>query len=259
LLVENGTEDAATTDNGTDDATIAADAEMESDSSDDTASSSWRSWVPSFWWPLNLLWSSSSTPAPAPVDTFNITAANATGPRRNLTNEMLITGPDRSLEWGYATAAGIGIQAVFSFDGKVNWRGVVHSLAMLLFAVSVFQHSMQSNFWITLPWVKSLVGAPGWLGTALRFRRTISEYAPLALMMGPLSSQFWATSQRVNAPRNRHESMSMKGIFKDTGMSKAISLTLWALVLLVAVFYSTFAVDFWCAADHPRGEPPLQE
>jgi len=238
---------------------VAAEADL-ADTAAETVSSSW---LPSFWWPLNLLWSSSATPAAAgsnaAVDTFNITAANATGPKPNSTNEMLITGPVRSVEWGYAAAAGIGIQAVFSFDGKVNWRGVVHSLGMLLFAMSVFQHTMQSSFWITLPWGKSLVGAPGWLGTALRFRRTISEYGPMALMMGPLSSHLWSTSQMANAPRNRHASNSMNGIFKDSGMPKSIALMLWALVLLVAVFHSTFAFDFWFAAENPRRETPLQE
>jgi len=310
-MAENGTEDAATTPNGTDDTTIVADAETDSDSSTDTSSSSWWSWLPfssaskssgipksswmswmpfanvetykdkgaaeadpadsatetvssswwpSFWWPLNLLWSSSAAPAAAraTVDTFNITAANATGPRRNSTNEMLITGPDRSLEWGYAAAGGIGIQAVFSFDGKVNWRGVVHSLGMLFFAFCVLQHSMQSNFWITLPWDKSLVGAPGWLGTALRLRRTILEYGPLTIMMGLTMGPLTA-SQMTNAPRNRHASNSMRSILKESGMPKSIALMLWALVLLVAVFYSTFAFDFWYAAENPRGGTSLQE
>merc|ERR1712228_477708 len=142
-------------------------------------------------------------------------------------------------------AGGAALQAVVSFDGKFSisirspltairdsWRYVLHSLGMLVFAVGVFQHSTQFNFWLTLPWGKTLVDTPGSLATVLKYRQAIAEYGSLALMLGPMTSQFWSTPQRANMSRNT-QALSMRNIFQESGIGKSVSLMLWAVMLLV--------------------------
>jgi len=199
--------------------------------------------------------------------TVNSTENTTKEPRRNSTNEMLIAGPERSVMWGYVAAGGAALQAVVSFDGKFSisirspltairdsWRSVFHSLGMLVFTVGVFQHSTQSHFWLTLPWGKTLVDTPASLQTVLKYRQAITEYGSLVLMLGPMTSQFWSTSQRANMQRNR-QSLSMGNIFRESGIEKSVSLMLWAVMLLVVVFYGSFACDLWYAIEHPRAAP----
>lgn len=159
---------------------------------------------------------------------------------------MLGFGPGRSLAWGYAAAAGIGVQALFSFDGKWTVRSAVHVAGFIAFGAGVMQHSVQSNFWLGLPRGSPAVEVPAALAAVLKFRRNVAEYGPLVVMLGPLSSQMLSNSQMSS----RGQRNSGRSIWQDSGMPKAMGLTQWALLLMAGAFYVTFACDFWYASQH---------
>merc|ERR1712110_1152432 len=108
---------------------------------------------------------------------------------------------------------------------------------------------MLSNFVLGGPRGKPLLEASAFLARVWKWRRSIAEYGPLVLMLGPLSSQFLSTSHRTTMDASRaRPSPSMRSIFKDSGLPKSMALMQWGLMFLSVAFYTTFACDFWVAS-----------
>jgi len=179
-------------------------------------------------------------------ETMNSTENASMNATRNNARHMLSLGPSRSVYWGYAAAAGLAMQGTVTFDGKLSIRSTVHVVGMFIFAFGVMKHSAQSNFWLGLPRVNAQMELPAALAASLKFRCNLADYGPLVLMLGPLSSQAMATHQASSSARST-QALTMKTFLRDSGMDKAWALMQWVLVVLVWMFYGSFAVDFWYA------------
>lgn len=177
-------------------------------------------------------------------------ASNSTNASRaaNVTGNMsyfLTWAPNRSVTWGYAAAAGVGLQGLVTFDARVSIRSTIHLLGMGAFVVGTMQHSMQSSMVLMSPRGRPLADLSDKVRTVIRLRQNITNYGPLVMLGVPLGSQF----MNMNKQQTRgQQQMKAINILKESGLVKLVGLLQWALVAIYALFYSTFCVDYWYAA-----------
>lgn len=149
----------------------------------------------------------------------------------------------RSIAWGYFAAAGVIIQGVFNLDPRVSPQSLLHFLGAAAFIVGSIFHLQASNTIFT-PYAAHL---PRILQTSLRaqrveaLRRLFSDHAPVALCFGALAQQ--AISLMSTRPgfdgggKGDDDSSGLDAFFGMMG------LTQWAMVLLYALLFASYAVE----------------
>uniref|UniRef100_A0A7S1LQH5 Uncharacterized protein n=1 Tax=Alexandrium catenella TaxID=2925 RepID=A0A7S1LQH5_ALECA len=175
----------------------------------------------------------------------------------NATSVPMVTGnmsyfltwaPNRSVTWGYAAAAAIGVQGLITFDSRISVRSAIHVLSMGAFAVGTWQHSTQASMVLMSPRGRPLAALSDKVHSAMRLRQNITNYGPLVMLGLPLGSQLLNMNK---PPAKSQGEVKAVNILKESGMIKLVSLLQWALVVIYAVFYSSFCVDFWFASQAP--------
>lgn len=178
---------------------------------------------------------------------------NSTGniTTRDPNSSIYVWGPERSIKWGYAAAAGIGIQGFFNFDSRVSLRSAFHVVGMGTFVAGMCQHCMLSSLVLTSPRGKPFMDASAMLHRVLKLRRNVTDFAPMVLLLLPLGTQYSTLFRKplnMNPPSGQPEMPSMRSFLADTGLVSWIARSQWALMLVFAAFFSSYAVDFWVAS-----------
>lgn len=146
-----------------------------------------------------------------------------------------VTSVSHSIALGYLAAAGVVLQGLLTLESQLSWRSLLHFGGAIMFVMGTMHHATLSN--ALLASVKDTPLVVGSLKAqwAMVVRRFCSEYGPVALMVLPLGHQ---VVRRVSPQKGEAGAGT-------TGIQNAMGMAQWALVLNFAVFFSSYAGDFW--------------
>eukprot|EP00403_Amphidinium_massartii_P026939 CAMPEP_0178403432 /NCGR_PEP_ID=MMETSP0689_2-20121128/17365_1 /TAXON_ID=160604 /ORGANISM="Amphidinium massartii, Strain CS-259" /LENGTH=565 /DNA_ID=CAMNT_0020024385 /DNA_START=26 /DNA_END=1723 /DNA_ORIENTATION=- len=192
--------------------------------------------------------SSEAGDAASEASSDNSSALNATERRlafwRNET-ALMEWAPASMTKWGYIAAAGLAAQGLFAFDDKLSVQSVLHGIGFSAFAVGALQHVVLANSVLGGTAARAMPEAWSPLRKVLRLRRYLADGGPAALMVVVLISQSTSITRPTAARQRSPVTMTTRGILKESGLGKSIAMMQWAALVLMAVFYCTFAFDFW--------------
>lgn len=135
-----------------------------------------------------------------------------------------------SANMGYVAALGIAVQGVFTLETGLSVQTLLHFAGAIAFVLGTMWHADASNALFTDLGDTALAVSPA-SRAAIGVRRICSEGLPFMLFMVPVALQLW------------HWASGSDG--KGGRLQNVIGLAQWALVLNFAVFYCTYAFDFW--------------
>jgi len=165
-------------------------------------------------------------------------------------HETLRVGPETSTWWGYGAAAGLFLQGVVPFDGRLSVRSVLHLGTLGGCVAGALQHSVISNTLLLSARGRHFWESSPLLHQVIKLRQNMTDYAPLVLLGMPLTSQYMTFQRRGKAVDP--SATKFRDLLKDTGLTKAMGLTQWLLMLVYAVFYGSFSVDYWVVSNMLR-------
>lgn len=135
-----------------------------------------------------------------------------------------------SANMGYVAAVGVAVQGVFTLETGLSVQTLLHFAGAIAFVLGTIWHADASNALFTDLGDTALAVSPA-ARVAINVRRACSEGLPIMLLMVPVGLQVWH--------------WSWGGESKGGRLQSVIGLAQWALVLNIAVFYCTYACDFW--------------
>jgi len=135
-----------------------------------------------------------------------------------------------SANMGYVAALGIAIQGVFTLETGLSVQTLLHFIGAIAFVLGTMWHADASNALFMDLGDTALAVSPT-ARTASCVRRACSEGLPVMLFMVPVGQQLWYWATGLGSRGGRLQSV--------------IGLAQWALVLNFAIFYCTYACDFW--------------
>jgi len=135
-----------------------------------------------------------------------------------------------SASMGYIAALGVALQGVFTLEPGLSVQTLLHFAGAIAFILGTMWHADASNALFTDLSDTALGMSPA-ARTAIGVRRVCSEGLPVMLFMVPVGLEV------------RNWSMGLEA--KGGRLQNVIGLVQWALVLNFAVFYCTYACDFW--------------
>lgn len=153
----------------------------------------------------------------------------------------------RSLFFGYMTAAGVVIQGVFTLGARVTPQTILHFLGAALFIVGSMFHTQAANTILTSAATPTLLLASPPARTIARLRRLACDHGPVSLIFFPLAQQ--AGSLMLSRADDTGERSDAEG--DPIGSSRffsVVALVQWAVVLMYAFIFCSYAVDFWIVA-----------
>lgn len=135
-----------------------------------------------------------------------------------------------SANMGYVAAVGVAVQGVFTLETGLSVQTLLHFAGAIAFVLGTIWHADASNALFTDLGDTALAVSPA-VRIAINVRRACSEGLPIMLLLVPAGLQIWYWSSGGESKGGRLQSV--------------IGLTQWALVLNIAIFYCTYACDFW--------------
>merc|ERR1712073_260539 len=102
------------------------------------------------------------------------------------------------------------------------------------------QHCMLSSLVLTSPRGKPFMDASA-----------VLHRVPKVLLLLPLGTQYSTLFRKplnLNPAQGQPEMPSMRSFLADTGLVNWIARLQWALMLVFAAFFSSYAFDFWVAS-----------
>jgi len=135
-----------------------------------------------------------------------------------------------SANMGYVAALGVAVQGVFTLETGLSVQTLLHFAGAIAFVLGTMWHADASNALFTDLGDTALAMSPA-ARAASSVRRACSEGLPMMLLMVPVGLQLW------------HWAVGSEG--KGGRLQSVIGLAQWALVLNFAIFYCTYACDFW--------------
>lgn len=135
-----------------------------------------------------------------------------------------------STNMGYVAALGVAVQGVFPLETGLSVQTLLHFAGAIAFVLGTMWHADASNALFTDLGDTALALSPS-ARTAICVRKACSEGLPVMLLMVPVGLHLWQWA------------MGSEG--KGGQLQSVIGLAQWALVLNFAIFYSTYACDFW--------------
>lgn len=139
-----------------------------------------------------------------------------------------------SANMGYVAALGVAIQGLFTLETRLSLQTLLHFLGRIAFVLGTMWHADASNALFMDLGDMTLAFSPV-ARMAISVRRVCSEGLPTMLFMVPVCLQLWTWLRRTHSHGGRLQHV--------TGLAQ------WALVLNFAVFYFTYAFDFWVLLD----------
>eukprot|EP00927_Polykrikos_kofoidii_P064807 TRINITY_DN6044_c0_g1_i1.p1 TRINITY_DN6044_c0_g1~~TRINITY_DN6044_c0_g1_i1.p1 ORF type:complete len:350 (+),score=38.04 TRINITY_DN6044_c0_g1_i1:84-1052(+) len=135
-----------------------------------------------------------------------------------------------SANMGYVAAAGVAVQGVFTLETGLSVQTLLHFAGAIAFVLGTIWHADASNALFNDLGDTALAVSPV-ARVAISVRRICSEGLPIMLLMVPVGLQIWQWSSGCESKGGR--------------LQNVIGLAQWALVINIAVFYCTYACDFW--------------
>jgi len=161
------------------------------------------------------------------------------------TTPIVIWAPNASFKWGYGAAAGIAIQAAFKFEQRWCVNAIAHCVGVVLFGGGAMQHALLTNVVMASSRAKAITDTSPWLAWLVKFRQRVTDMAPIVLLATPLLGQMFSG---FKTKPNRAGNASMRSILKESGTITSAVAAQWALAVLFALFYGTWAFDFYIAS-----------
>ena len=122
------------------------------------------------------------------------------------------------------------MQGIFTLENGLSVQTLLHVAGAIAFVLGTMWHADASNALFTDIGDTALAVSPA-ARAAISMRRMCSDSLPVMLFMVPLGLHLW------------HWSGGFEG--KGMRLQNVICLAQWVLVLNFAVFYCTYALDFW--------------
>jgi len=135
-----------------------------------------------------------------------------------------------SANMGYVAALGIAVQGVFTLETGLSLQTLLHFAGAIAFVLGTMWHADASNALFADLGDSALAVSPS-ARAAISVRRACSEGLPIMLLTLPVGLQLWHWATGAEGRGGRLQSV--------------IGLAQWALVLDFAIFYCTYACDFW--------------
>jgi len=135
-----------------------------------------------------------------------------------------------SANMGYVAALGVAVQGIFTLETGLSVQTLLHFAGAIAFVLGTMWHADASNALFTDLGDTALAVSPA-ARAAISVRRVCSEGLPVMLFMVPIGLQLWHWASGSETKGGR--------------LQNVIGLAQWALVLNFAVFYCTYAFDFW--------------
>mmetsp|Transcript_88313 Transcript_88313/g.175556 ORF Transcript_88313/g.175556 Transcript_88313/m.175556 type:complete len:323 (-) Transcript_88313:118-1086(-) len=135
-----------------------------------------------------------------------------------------------SANMGYVAALGIAVQGVFTLEAGLSLQTLLHFAGAIAFVLGTMWHADASNALFADLGDSALAVSPS-ARAAISVRRACSEGLPIMLLTLPVGLQLWHWATGAEGRGGRLQSV--------------IGLAQWALVLDFAIFYCTYACDFW--------------
>lgn len=140
-----------------------------------------------------------------------------------------------STNMGYVAALGMAVQGVFTLEAGLSAQTLLHFAGAVAFVLGTMWHADASNALFTDLGDTALAASP-LARFAVAVRRTCSEGLTVMLLLVPVGLQVWAWTTGFESKVARLQNM--------------IGIAQWALVLNFAVFYCTYAFDFWVVLEN---------
>lgn len=134
-----------------------------------------------------------------------------------------------STNMGYVAALGVALQGVFTLETGLSAQTLLHFAGAIAFVLGTMWHADASNALFADLGDTALAASPA-ARVAIGVRRACSEGLPVMLLLVPVGLQVW---HWATGSESKGRLQNMIGIAQ------------WALVLNFAVFYCTYACDFW--------------
>lgn len=135
-----------------------------------------------------------------------------------------------SANMGYVAALGVAVQGIFTLETGLSVQTLMHFAGAIAFVLGTMWHADASNALFMDLGDTALAVSPA-ARMAIFVRRICSEGLPLLLFMVPVGLQVWHWASGSKCKGGR--------------LQNVIGIAQWALVLDFAVFYCTYAFDFW--------------
>ncbi|CAK0868860.1 unnamed protein product, partial [Prorocentrum cordatum] len=130
---------------------------------------------------------------------------------------------------GYVAAVGVAVQGIFTLETSMSIQTLLHFAGAIAFVLGTMWHADASNALYTDLGDTVLAASPS-ARAAVAVRRTCSEGLPAMLLAVPVGLHLWQWA---------------RGLESSGRLQNAIGFAQWALVLNFAIFYCTYACDFW--------------
>lgn len=135
-----------------------------------------------------------------------------------------------STNMGYVAALGVAVQGVFTLETGLSAQTLLHFAGAIAFVLGTMWHADASNALFTDLGDTALAVSPS-ARAAIGVRRACSEGLSVMLILVPVGVQAWHWVTGSESRGGRLQNM--------------IGIAQWALVLNFAVFYCTYACDFY--------------
>jgi len=137
-----------------------------------------------------------------------------------------------STNMGYVAALGAAVQGVFTLDTGLSAQTLLHFAGAIAFVLGTMWHAAASNALFSDLRDVPLADAAA-ARAAVGARRACLEGLPFVMLLLPAGLQAW------------HGVMGSTSKAKAVKLQSMIGIAQWALVLNCAIFYGTYALDFW--------------
>lgn len=135
-----------------------------------------------------------------------------------------------STSMGYVAALGVAVQGIFTLETVLSVQTLLHFAGAIAFVLGTMWHADASNALFADLGDTALALSPS-ARAAVCVRRACSEGLPVMLLMVPVGLHLWQWATGSEGRGGRLQS--------------AIGLAQWALICNFAIFYGTYACDFW--------------
>merc|ERR1712224_252558 len=117
------------------------------------------------------------------------------------------------------------------------------------FGIGIFQHITLSSMLINSVHAKHIREGSAMLRNVIHYRRYITDYVPMLILIAPLCSQMANGNMGFNAAAQRNRNpTTFKSVLKDSGMLASACALQWIAMLVFVVFYASFGCDLFVAA-----------
>lgn len=136
-----------------------------------------------------------------------------------------------SANMGYIAALGVAVQGIFTLEMGLSVQTFMHFAGAIAFVLGTMWHADASNALFMDLGDTALAVSPS-ARLAIKVRRVCSEGLPVLLLTVPVGLHLWHWATGSAQGRGGR-------------LQSVIGIAQWALVINFAIFYCTYACDFW--------------